>query len=447
MRARWMASLGLMVGVWLAGAAAEDVNWRPAVPVANSGPAPTPAVAPSFVVNLGQPISSAQRNPDGLPAAPVGPVINAVYPANTIASSRPQDSPSGLVQTQASGIAPPPAPPADTAIAPVQVAPVAPVPPMPPDFPPSGGPPPGTPGGHPGFWDKCKLECGNWDGSGRHWLQSDHAFDAIISPVSSPFLNEDPRSLTEIRPIFLFQTIPSSTPNVHGGNIEFFGTQARVAFTDRLSLVMSEIGGIWTNPDDHTYITNASGMSELRIGPKYTFLRDEDHNTVGAFGLTFDCPTGSSAVFQNTGALSIAPYLTMAHKFEPTSYGHLDLQGTIGYNFSVNEERSDFFYTSLHLDYDIAGWNLYPLIELNYIHYGKSGNGPPLGFEGGDLFNFGSSNSAGENDLTMAIGARYKIYESAQCGSAQVGFALEFPLCASQDLNNFRLTLDFILRY
>ena len=79
------------------------------------------------------------------------------------------------------------------------------------------------------------------------------------------------------------------------------------AFTERFSLVMSEIGGVSINPDDHTYVTNANGVSELRIGPKYTFLRDEDSRTVGAFGLTFDLGTGSSAVFQNTGTFPSPP--------------------------------------------------------------------------------------------------------------------------------------------
>src|SRR5262245_41644746 len=39
---------------------------------------------------------------------------------------------------------------------------------------------------------------------------SDHEFDSFISPVTNPFLAEDPRKLTELRPIFMFQTIPNS---------------------------------------------------------------------------------------------------------------------------------------------------------------------------------------------------------------------------------------------
>src|SRR5207248_5732234 len=61
-------------------------------------------------------------------------------------------------------------------------------------------------------------------------FQSDHAFDNftcrgdLISPVSNPFFFEDPRALTEVRPIFIYQTAPSNSP-LRGGSSEFFGTQ------------------------------------------------------------------------------------------------------------------------------------------------------------------------------------------------------------------------------
>src|SRR5947209_6552350 len=119
--------------------------------------------------------------------------------------------------------------------------------------PPSGGdlfnqgvvpdnvPPPGS---SPGFWDKTKsifdLQSGPFCGSPtRKPFQSDHAFDGFISPVTDPFLFEDPRSLTELRPLVMYQTIPSKNYAYHGGNAEFFGVQARVALTESVSIVMS----------------------------------------------------------------------------------------------------------------------------------------------------------------------------------------------------------------
>src|SRR5262245_3493781 len=42
------------------------------------------------------------------------------------------------------------------------------------------------------FWDWCHGVLGNK----TEWFKSDHVFDGFISPVTNPFLFEDPRSLT-----------------------------------------------------------------------------------------------------------------------------------------------------------------------------------------------------------------------------------------------------------
>ena len=45
-------------------------------------------------------------------------------------------------------------------------------------------------------------------------------------------------------------------------------------------------------------------------------------------------------------------------------------------------------------------------------------------------------------NLSLAPGVRYKFNESFQFGTA-----LEFPIVGTRDLQNFRWTLDFIIRY
>ena len=55
------------------------------------------------------------------------------------------------------------------------------------------------------------------------WFRSDRAFDCVVSPITNPFLFEDPRALTEIRPLFIYQKIPDSQPNFQGGDIWFLG--------------------------------------------------------------------------------------------------------------------------------------------------------------------------------------------------------------------------------
>src|SRR5262245_4187211 len=73
-------------------------------------------------------------------------------------------------------------------------------------------------------------------------FQSDCAFDNFASPITNPFLAEDPRSLTELRPLYFYQGIPSSQYLYQGGHLSFLGVQGRVAFTDRFSVVLSKLG-------------------------------------------------------------------------------------------------------------------------------------------------------------------------------------------------------------
>src|SRR5262249_21006610 len=147
---------------------------------------------------------------------------------------------------------------------------------------------------------------------------------------------------------------PTKNPVFHGGNIEFFGVQARVALTQSWSIVMDKLGGIWINPSGSAvfpYNGDRSGFAEINVGPQGTFLRNERSGTLGALGLIFEIPTGSARTFQDTGSLSLVPYLTMGQNFLRSSYGSFNGVGEIGYSFGVDNKRSDFFMTSLHLDY------------------------------------------------------------------------------------------------
>jgi hypothetical protein len=284
-----------------------------------------------------------------------------------------------------------------------------------------------------------------WGGGGPEGkcFESDHCFDYFASPVSNPFFAEDPRALTEIRPIFLFQTLSSHNGVYRGGNAEFYGTQARVAITDQWSFVMNKLGGVSVNPGSSSLLPSETAFAEIWLGPKWTFLRNTETGTVAAAGVTFQIPTSSSRVVaQDTGNLSVAPYITAAQNFGCTSFGSFNAMGTLGYSFG-DHERSDYLFSSLHLDYDVGGRHfLYPLVELNWFYYTRDGHERPFGFEGQDLFNFGSNNVSGKGDLSIAIGVRYKFSECIQ-----TGVALEFPLTHTKDFQSFRLGLDVIFRY
>jgi hypothetical protein len=281
-------------------------------------------------------------------------------------------------------------------------------------------------------------------------FQSDHAgdFDLFASPVSSPFLSEDPRALTELKPVFMYQSIPDKNGAFGGGSVEFFGLQGRVALTERWSIVMNKLGGVFFQPSQDPFGNgNQNGFAEVWLGPKYTFLRDPVNNTAAAVGMTFQIPTGSPKVFQDTGSLTLSPYFSFAKSFGrlPRGFGNFNFMSTSGYAFSVDSERSDYFYSNLHLDFDVGGQHrLYPLIELNYVRYTTSGGLRPINFEGADLVNFGATNISDKSQATFAVGARYKLGGRE---NIQFGGAFEFPLSSNNNFNDFRVTLDVIFRY
>jgi hypothetical protein len=303
-------------------------------------------------------------------------------------------------------------------------------------------------GGINGFWGQCQdifNNCGQAMTAGnRNLFQSDHCFDNFISPVSNPFLFLDPRSLTEIRPIFMYQSTPSTNPIFQGGDVEWFGFQGSLALTDRLSFVLSEMGFIWLEPHNHIDGFNPhTGFSEIHLGPQYTFIRNEDWGTLLAGGLQFAIPAGPAKVFQDTGNFSLIPYFSFAQNFWRTSYGSFNFMTTIGYSAGFDDRRSDYLFNSYHLDYDLFNAHkIYPLIELNWFHYTESGNYRPNMFEGQDLVNFGAHGVSGSDNLSLALGARYKFTEWAQ-----TGIAAEFPINSPHPFMDFRLTLDFILKY
>jgi hypothetical protein len=243
----------------------------------------------------------------------------------------------------------------------------------------------------------------------------------------------------------MIQGTPSGNPGFHGGEIEYLGLQGRLAVTERLSFVMSEFGLIWIEPHHSDYGFEAhDGISELRIGPKYTFYRCENTGTIAAGGVNFNIPIGPHKVFQDTGTLSIEPYISVGQNIgKNLRFGSFNILDTLGYSFATDSQRSDFIFNSLHLDFDYGNFHkIYPMIEFNWFHYTAAGSAQDLGFEGRDLINFGSSGVSGHDSFSMALGARFKFNECLQTGAA-----IEFPISGNRDLLDYRVTFDLIFRY
>jgi hypothetical protein len=159
--------------------------------------------------------------------------------------------------------------------------------------------------------------------------------------------------------------------------------------------------------------------------------------------VTFQIPSGSSTIAQDTGNLSMLAYGSFGQNFARSSIGSFNVIDTAGYNFRIDNTRSEYFVNSLHLDYDVGNLHkFFPLVELNWFYFTRSGKARPYGFEGADLVNFGSTDVNGRNNLTIAPGLRYRVNEHFEAGGA-----VEFPLVGTRDINAFRMTFDVIFRY
>ncbi|MFO0968041.1 MAG: hypothetical protein U0793_21000, partial [Gemmataceae bacterium] len=222
--------------------------------------------------------------------------------------------------------------------------------------------------------------------------------------------------------------------------LDFVGS---VALSEKWSITLNRLGLVWTNPQNpNPFLSSHVGLSELQLGLKWTPIRNDTSNTVGAFGLVFEIPIGSDSVAQSTGSLSLRPYFSIAQNFLRSQYGSFNVINTIGYDFATDHARSDFLFDSVHLDYEIAK-KIYPFVELNVAYYTRDGNVRPFPFEGFDRFNFGSTMVSGHTDLNIALGVRYKVNENWQIGLA----GQTDLLTGDNHMDRFRLTFDMIFRY
>jgi hypothetical protein len=314
-------------------------------------------------------------------------------------------------------------------------------------------PPPPRPEGSatdPGWWpgrrrdlDDLRNQFPTFGDTDRDRLafQSDCAFDNFSSPITNPFLAEDPRSLTELRPLYFYQGIPSAQYYYQGGHLSFLGVQARAAFTDRFSVVVSKVG--WSSISSGSPLGQSdTSFSEIWLSPKFVFWRVPDTQTLASFGLQFQIPTGSGTVYQGTGGLGLVPYLSFGRKIGESDYGAFHLINVAGYRMSTGSSGSSYFFDSLHVDLDVQDrHNFYPTLEMNWFHNSGNTGGQFLFFEARDFGNVGG-NASSRDLVTIAPGFRYRFTDYLQ-----MGLAVEFPLFGTRDLFQYRLGVDLIWRY
>jgi len=259
---------------------------------------------------------------------------------------------------------------------------------------------------------------------------SETCFDDFISPITNPIYFEDPRNLTEVRPIFINHSMPAA---LGGGTVNVYAMQLRARLSENVSFIAVKDG----------YITSTSpvlndGWADLGAGLKFNLLRDAVNQRLWSAGFTYEAPVGSASALQGNGAGDLNLFSSAAARLGERSF----FMSAGGIRAPLNSNRgSTSMYNSFHYSY-MATQRLYLLSELNWFRWIGSGESFPLPLEGVDLANLGAAGVTGNNIVTWAYGLKLKPNRSNE-----LGFAYEIPVSGRRDIFGPRVTVDYIRRF
>jgi hypothetical protein len=263
-------------------------------------------------------------------------------------------------------------------------------------------------------------------------LPSDHCFDSFVSPLSNPFFFEDPRSLTEVRGIFINNVLPNTLGN---NELQVWAAQARGRISERVSLIAPRLGYIDMHPGGND---SPQGFLSAPVGLKYNFLRDVESQTLATIGATYFIP-GQRQAYSGYGDGDFHFFLSGGKQI--FDRGHW-LSGT---GFRIAGDRNwgtQMWYWSNQWDYEVVDrW--YGLFGLNWFHTMNSSNlglvGPITGL---DLINLPGADVAGTSVVTGMAGVKFK-----PSSHLELAAGFEFPLTNRDDILKNRVYADVILRY
>ncbi len=273
---------------------------------------------------------------------------------------------------------------------------------------------------------------------------SDRCFDDFISPMINPVYFEDPRTLTELRPIFLQHQVPNTigAAVAAGGSIQLFAAQFRLALSERLSLIAVKDGYIVDNTNGDLNNLLDSGWADVTAGLKYNLIRDTRRGRLASVGFTYEIPLGSQQALQNVADGEFYVFATAGQRLAD---GDAHILSAVGYRFPVDSgAQISAIHWSNHLDVRLTD-RVYAVTENAWWHWTGDADpavGLPLGVGGQDLFNLPATNVAGNNLVTQNVGLKFKPRRNLEAG-----VAYEFPLTGFKDVIEDRVQLDLILRY
>lgn len=256
----------------------------------------------------------------------------------------------------------------------------------------------------------------------------------MISPLSHPTNFEDPRIISELRPIYAYHEIDNDFVTA-GGDVQLYALQARFALSDDLAFIATKDGYIDFNPDAN--VPKDEGFADIALGFKYALHQDRELGEILTAGLRYEIPLGDEDVFQGEGDGEINPFLSGA-----IALGNFNVMAGTGFRLRLDQDDSSFYDFDVQVNYEVG--NFYPLVEFGLVHVLSAGNRLPIKAEGQDLFNFGSSQSDGETIVTTTVGGRYRITEDID-----IGAGYQFPLTSGvgSSIIDYRVYADMIFRF
>lgn len=278
-------------------------------------------------------------------------------------------------------------------------------------------------------------------------------FDSVRRPITNPTLFDLAIPRTQVRPIFIYQSMPDRISSALGklnlgGDFSVVALQFEYALNERFSIVAMKDGWIDFNPD--ATLAESHGLADLAAGVKYAFILDPAQQFALSGSVTVELPTGDDDAWQGNGDGALGINISTVKLSGPWQFA-----GALGVNIPFDSgEESTTGFLSAHAGYNLTE-RLYALAEVNWYHVFSSGNGSAnftkhvggavpavVGFEGGDLVNFGAANPE-KNIVTAALGLRYKLTDRAD-----VGVAYQVPLTDDEDnLMKSRVTVDLVFTF
>jgi hypothetical protein len=259
---------------------------------------------------------------------------------------------------------------------------------------------------------------------------SEQCFDGFISPITNPFYAEDPRALTEIRPVFATHRIPGE---LGGGTVNVYAAQLRARLSENVSFIALKDG----------YFTSTSpimedGWADLGLGLKFNLIRDQVNQRLISAGATYEAASGSSEALQGLGSGNLNLFFSQARRFGG-SWNHMS---SAGVRLPMDgDEGSTSTWVSQHLSRPLTE-RLFALTELNWFRYTDDGTAGIPGIEALDVANLGSSGVDGNDIVTWAAGAKVRT------GSRnELGAAYEIPISGRRDIFGSRVTAHWAIRY